>query len=695
MGKNLKLLMVTSLVLGVTVLTTVTAFAKTQTSPLSSGVTSVNNAGSADTVKVTSLTEGDIVKIYDEAGGTLIAKGAAVAKGKTESIISIPQIGIGATHLFISLTNKNASESDTYDYTTAAETVSTIPLKTSVTVTNNYGAADTINVANLKAGDVVYVYDSATGGNLIGKGAAVAATKTDSTVTIPQIGAAGKVYVSVLSKTSLESDRLTTLDAVPEVQTTAISSGVTSVNKSGSADTVNITGLAEKDVVKIYDSATGGNVIATGAAVAKGKAESIISIPQIGKSATHIYITVKSVNKSESTRFDYTTVAETVSTAPVKANITVTNNSDTTTNDTIKVTGLVVGDIVNVYDSAKGGELLGTGTKVARGKTDSTVSIKQIGTVGQVYVTVTSLNDRESIRTKPDAVAETVGANLTGLAITGVTSGYTFAAGTYNYTALTVTNDVASIKVTPTGGGVIKVGTSTVVSGATSAAIALTAGTEKIITVTATETGKASVTYTIKITRAQPVAAVATGATATAGTKTIDYTLSTGTFSATTGITKANWTIAGTDGTSLGAITGVVLSNGNKTATITVTNAVASGKTYTVIPKVAALSAGFAVPAAVTTVTVSASAITFTAATNNSTLNDVTTLGLTGTGTPSSSDATVATATIASGKIVIASLKAGTATITVSDGTNSATIAVTVAASGAITIGTITPYSGV
>ena len=60
-------------------------------------------------------------------------------------------------------------------------------------------------------------------------------------------------------------------------------------------------------------------------------------------------------------------------------------------------------------------------------------------------------------------------------------------------------------------------------------------------------------------------------------------------------------------------------------------------------------------------------------------------LGLVATGTPQSSDSTVATAVIDSGNIKITSHKKGTATITVSDGTNKATIDVTVDADGSIT----------
>jgi len=99
------------------------------------------------------------------------------------------------------------------------------------------------------------------------------------------------------------------------------------------------------------------------------------------------------------------------------------------------------------------------------------------------------------------AYTQAATANLTDLALSGSPSGYTFAGGTYDYTGVTVLNAVSSITVTPTGSGTITVEGVTVVSGQASGGIALTAGTEKTITIIATETGKTAKTYTIKVTR--------------------------------------------------------------------------------------------------------------------------------------------------------------------------------------------------
>jgi len=111
-------------------------------------------------------------------------------------------------------------------------------------------------------------------------------------------------------------------------------------------------------------------------------------------------------------------------------------------------------------------------------------------------------------------------ADLTGLALSGSPSNYTFVGSTYTYNSVALLNAVSSVTVTPTGSGTITVDGVEVVSGEASGSIALTEGVEKTITVVATETGKSAKTYTINVTRA---VASPTGLTASAvSTSAID-----------------------------------------------------------------------------------------------------------------------------------------------------------------------------
>ena len=93
--------------------------------------------------------------------------------------------------------------------------------------------------------------------------------------------------------------------------------------------------------------------------------------------------------------------------------------------------------------------------------------------------------------------------NLTGLLLSGSPANFAFSGDTYAYNNVTVANSVTGITVTPTGAGMITVNGTIVASGAASAEIPLTAGTEETITVTATENEKSPRTYSIHITRAQ------------------------------------------------------------------------------------------------------------------------------------------------------------------------------------------------
>jgi hypothetical protein len=117
---------------------------------------------------------------------------------------------------------------------------------------------------------------------------------------------------------------------------------------------------------------------------------------------------------------------------------------------------------------------------------------------------ITSTSDSSSTPT-PTATPQPVTDDLTSLVISGSPSNYTYSAGTYEYTGVTVLNAASSVTITPTGSGIITVDGTEVVSGEASGAIALTTGVEKTITVIATETDKSAKTYTINITRGSPV----------------------------------------------------------------------------------------------------------------------------------------------------------------------------------------------
>jgi trimeric autotransporter adhesin len=379
--------------------------AEEETSSLdANNVIITNNAsGTSDTVYVSGLTEGDKVNVYDStSGGTLLGSGT-VASGSEDVTISITQLGTAAGSAYVSLTKKDKSESSRVKIDYSAESQTNALDSSNIVVTNNVGANDTVQVSGVSSNQVIKVYDAAKGGNLLGS-ATVAAGSTSGTVSISQLGfGAGSVYVSLTDTNKRESDRVAATYSAESTSDALSASNISVTNRSGSADTVSITGASQNDVINVYDLAKGGTLLGS-ATVASGATKATISIDQLGTDVGSIYVSRTSSNKSESSRVKVDYDAEPESTAPSASNIIVTNNAGIA--DTVGVKGLSVGDEVQVYDSASGGTVLGSAT-VASGSTEATVSISQLGTdSGNIYVSTTSTNKSESNRTQVSYAAE-------------------------------------------------------------------------------------------------------------------------------------------------------------------------------------------------------------------------------------------------------------------------------------------------
>ncbi|MCR4436449.1 MAG: hypothetical protein QHH06_11770 [Clostridiales bacterium] len=364
----------------------------------------VNNAKAADTVTVSNVSGGNIVKVYDSVRGGKLLGSATVPTYDTEVTITIPQLGTAAGSVYVTVTGKNKQESDRLAVNYPAESKTDAPDEDNITIVNNVGAADTVTVMGIGGGDTVKVYDSPKGGSLLGS-AAVSTYETQATVSIPQIGsAAGSVYVTVTSKNKQESDRVEAEFKAEMGSDAPDVNNITIANNVGVSDTVTVTGLSGNDVVKVYDSARGGKLLGS-ATVSSSGTSAVVSISQLGTSAGTVYVSVTGKGLRESGRTGAAYSAESQSTAPDAYNITVVNNA--VSSDTIKVYGLSAGDVVKVYDSDKGGNLLGSST-VASGNAEATVTVAQLGTTaGSVYVSVTSKSKQESARVKKDYAAET------------------------------------------------------------------------------------------------------------------------------------------------------------------------------------------------------------------------------------------------------------------------------------------------
>jgi hypothetical protein len=179
-------------------------------------------------------------------------------------------------------------------------------------------------------------------------------------------------------------------------------------NLAPTVDTVTVRALKVGDVIKVYDAPKEGNQLGQSPPVASGETSTTVSIGQLGAGAGQVYVSITINGNLESGRTAKAYDAEPVqTTAPLASNITVTNNP-VGTPDTVLVNGLTTGDLIKVYDSATGGNLLSSAT-VPIGQTSVTTSVYQLGTTaGQVYVSATSTGKIESTRTAKAYEAEPI-----------------------------------------------------------------------------------------------------------------------------------------------------------------------------------------------------------------------------------------------------------------------------------------------
>ena len=187
---------------------------------------------------------------------------------------------------------------------------------------------------------------------------------------------------------------------------------VKTVNNVTLKDLVEVDKLAAKDVVKVYDKATGGSVIGTATARAAGKAS--VTITNGFGELKEVYVTITSEGKDESAVSEaIEVVEETQTTKPDASKITVSNALEKKS-DTVTVLGVKAKDVVNVYSDDKK-TVIGTAkvskagaavVKITAGF-DETITSEKTQTI---YVSVTSDNEKESEQQEVTVEAEATSA---------------------------------------------------------------------------------------------------------------------------------------------------------------------------------------------------------------------------------------------------------------------------------------------
>ncbi|SDG54655.1 hypothetical protein SAMN04488542_1581, partial [Fontibacillus panacisegetis] len=168
-------------------------------------VTIVNNAGKADTVTVTDLTAGTIVKVYDlETAGKVLG---TVTASRSEATISIANLGFSSGSVYVSVTEPGKTESDRVKADYEGEPTTEPLSESAVTIVNNSGKADTITVTGLTAGDIVKVYYKGT--STVAGSTVVSSGKNEAVISISQLGiSAGSVEITLTNPGSHESTKV-------------------------------------------------------------------------------------------------------------------------------------------------------------------------------------------------------------------------------------------------------------------------------------------------------------------------------------------------------------------------------------------------------------------------------------------------------------------------------------------------------
>ena len=447
------------------------AYAASSDSPSSGDITITNNVGKTDTVNVNNLSVGDTVKVYTAASGGKAIGSAKVSSNRSDVTVIISQLGKSDGTVYVTVTSVGESESSRTPADYDAEPISDSPMVDNIIVTNNVGKSDTVYATGLSAGDTIKVYNAPSSGKLMGS-AKVASNKDSVTATISSLGSTGgSVYVTITSIGQNESGR-TEVEYLPEAKSDGPDAdNISFTNNSGKADTVYVSGLAPGDTVKVYNAGSGGRLLGS-AKVSGSNTDVTVTVTQLGIAAGNVYVSVTSVGENESERVPAGYPGESQSDKPITENIVVTNNAGIP--DTVKVSGLLAGDVVKVYNSSKGqgGSMLKSASAASDG-TSVTLSISQLGsTKGSVFVTVTSANKLESERVEADYSDELQSDNPDPDNIT-VTNNPTGTADTIAATNLSA-GDVIKVYSADIGNGGKTLGSGTVPSGSTKVTISLT-----------------------------------------------------------------------------------------------------------------------------------------------------------------------------------------------------------------------------
>lgn len=322
------------------------AYAAQSTAPYVSTIKVINNqTGTPDTVTVSDLFEGDIVKVYANPSTTATIGTGTVAVGTSTVVISISQLGTAAGTVYVTVTSGTDSQSNRTPKSYAAEPASTFLDAAQIAITNNpTGTADIVDVVNLAVGDVIRVYNSPSDSTVIGT-ATVASGQTSVSISIAQIGAkSGTLYLTRVTGSAQESSRVSKSYRAETATPALITADIVVTNfTTGTSDTIVVRNVQSGDVIKVYATDRDSTAIATKTATSTSET---LTVSQLGKNAGQVFVTLTRGTMAESSRVAKAYNSETASTVPMN-NIKIVNNVGTA--DTVTIANLNPTDIIRIY----------------------------------------------------------------------------------------------------------------------------------------------------------------------------------------------------------------------------------------------------------------------------------------------------------------------------------------------------------
>ncbi|KZE64102.1 hypothetical protein AWM68_13430 [Fictibacillus phosphorivorans] len=167
-----------------------------------SNVKVINNKSKSDSISVSGLAKGDVVKVYNSSTkGTMLASKTSTG---SSALLSIKQLGTKSGKVYVTVTKAGYTESNRVAVTFTGEQANAL-VSSQVKITNNKKKNDLIYVSKLKKSDVIKVYSASTGGKLL---ATSTSKGTSLSISLKQLGTkAGTVYMTITPAGMKESTR--------------------------------------------------------------------------------------------------------------------------------------------------------------------------------------------------------------------------------------------------------------------------------------------------------------------------------------------------------------------------------------------------------------------------------------------------------------------------------------------------------